>query len=474
MLVCTMCFTSISFTLSSHEVHAVEEHIHEEHANLQTYYHLDMGVWPIPYDGNRYAFGYKYGDTQTKEFTITFGKDVEVIGAHAYLKEADVFQFGNPNCTSNVPVLDDNGKRIPGATPALENYSKIYAEQNSVAFPQNITNIKVSNTSKRDVKLAYNIKLQSAEEYDAVDTARKHLNQIEATKEVVKEIKSKQYVLTGSDRAAKEKLLAEYKKERETLIEKNSEKQYNKIVQLNTLISELEKILQEIKTVSETITTYEYEEGVLLSQFEKYQNEIYSYWGDKASLESYDSVLAQCIDNVWTQAMTNPDMKFGLVFVPIVIEYRAAGKTCTHCHKCILDPDSPDEHCTDDSCKDYNTPNCGCFENLCQKCGICELDPNGPDKICTADSCDLFGTEECGCYGKCVKCKVCTLNPGSTENYCTQGSCEHYNSPDCGCYAPTNVGDCSDKLTKDGEDVEAAKKRLSQNAEKKSGKAKAD
>lgn len=390
LVVISLCIACIPcFDVGNSKVYATDD--------MQVYYHLDIGVWPIPHNEKGWTFGYKYGDTRSKEFNITFGRDIEVISAHPYMEENDVFQFDSPYCTSNVPVLDDEGHKIMGQSPSFKDYEEIYKESKATVLPTNLSNITVSNVDSKTVKMAYSIRLESEEEYDVAKRAKDHLSDLTATKEVITEITKQEYVLTGSDREKKEQLLKEYRAEYErirsswTSVSRTPER----LTALEKLIRETEALLAEKKTVSQVISEYEYEETDLTAKFQAFKNEIYSYWGSKEALAVYDATLANSLENVWDNVLANSELKFDLIFVPIVIEYKAAGRTCEKCGQCILDPDAPDTICSEASCEKFGTRDCGCYEeqitySSCQReiswneydphtwyCGGCRSDSEG-------------------------------------------------------------------------------------------------
>lgn len=119
--------------------------------------------------GGGYSFNFKSFHTSSKtillffiaqrrnknEFNITFGRDIEVISAHPYMEENDVFQFDSPYCTSNVPVLDGEGNKIAGGSPSFDNYRLIYEERKATVLPTNLSNITVSNVDSKTVKMSY-------------------------------------------------------------------------------------------------------------------------------------------------------------------------------------------------------------------------------------------------------------------------------------------------------------------------------
>lgn len=406
-----VCVTGIGIAgfKSTSVVHAATEE-----DNREIYYHLDVGVWPMPYDGKSWTFGYGYGDTTGKPFTITFGRDIEVIGAHAYdpYSYDEPFDFDSPYCSSNVPVYADEAcTTLLNTRPTRDDFIARY--DLARAFTSNITNITAVNATARNVAMSYSVKLESMEETDAAKIAREHIENIEVIEETIDEITVKKYVLTGSDRAAKEKLLKEYKEERDRIRSTwaSASKTPERLLVLENLILAVEKELSATKTVTQTITELQFDEDSYIQEFENYKNRVYSYWGGKTSLESYDPKLAAALSNVWENAGTEDKLKFDLVFVPIVIEYKLLNKVCEKCGECNLDMTVSDKVCTAKSCKDFGTTSCGCFEppaasSSCSDkitfmeskshtyyCGGCRTDEDG-NTYCPGHSCTHWYTYE--------------------------------------------------------------------------------
>lgn len=117
-----------------------------------------------------------------------------------------------------------------------------------------------------------------------------------------------------------------------------------------------------------------------------------------------------------------------MYFAPVILEYEYAN-TCTACKECEIAKGS--SVCSESSCPDWNTPDCGCYKKICTACGVCSLAGDG--SVCSSSNCGNYNTPDCGCYnaitaGGCQK--VITWNESETHKY---GSSGHKASCPPGC-----------------------------------------
>lgn len=432
VLMLAVVFTSVAV------LPAENSHIYADTAAdaEEVYYHLDIGVWCLPKVNDKWDKGIAYGSIQSNSPVITFGRDIEVIGAHWYQGEDDVFQFSDKNCTSNVP----------GGT--WKDYWNIYNKYVST----NITNITAENKdgSKRDVKLSYSVKLDSPKKFNVAQTARDFQTSITTYKEIITEYNKEVYVLTGTERANVEKLYERYITLRDSYKAaydaNNTAVGLSKYRTYKNLASAVKNQLDEKKVVTTYVTETQAQLNDREGMFDKYKNDIYSFWGNEANLKKLDMDLWNILDKSWEGAFYDDKMEIDLVFIPIVIEYKAAPVACTACNKCLLTGN--ETVCSENSCKDYGTENCGCYAK-CENCNICPIDTGSGYSICTTESCSKYGTAECGCYATCENCGKCKIDKSRGDKVCTDRSCINYQTTSCGCYEGVTVpsGNCTDTIT---------------------------
>lgn len=342
LLILALAITSFaSIPLFNEENHAYAD----EQSSSPTKYHLDIGVYVVAKTEGKWVNGVQYGSVQPYKANLTFASNIKVsrVMSLAQAQNEGINIWKEKYFTHNMPSKSGEAPR--------DTYGRLYEQYVSPSM----TNYNLTSNKENNVQFTAKVQLntQSGVPYNLIEKYKDRVDKTQTVQQIV--------VKDNKTATAMKNLMAEkdslYKVVSKISSSGATDKQMKAYKRYNQVLKQIKALNAKpnYTTIDKVIESYKFDEKGFI-------DEVYKFWGGSEGLKAVNVNMYGMMKNMEKGNIDLSD-EYYLVFTPSVIEYKVTGKTCSICGKCVLDSNSPVDHCTKDNCKHFGTPECGCYKD---------------------------------------------------------------------------------------------------------------